>query len=78
MFLGIILLMTYFATNLATIQEIYCGGMQVANGKVESFPTPIASLPVSAQILTYVTLTSLGVVCAVMLTILNGRNRPVF
>lgn len=68
LFLGIVLLMTYFATNLATIQEIYCGGMQVANGKVESFPTPIASLPVSAQVLAYVTLTSLGVFCAVMLT----------
>lgn len=58
----------YMATNIATIQEIYCGGIMIADGKIASFPTPIATLPLFAQILTYVVITAFTVTCAVRLT----------
>lgn len=68
-----ILLLCYFATNLVAIPEIYFGGFQTAKGDL--LPTPISSLPLSAKILFYVSLTTLEVFCAVKL-VLQDRPLP--
>ncbi len=48
----------FLGSNIATITEIYCGGIQTADGTVRSCLTPIVEIPLAGQFAAYIFLTA--------------------